>query len=143
MAEKGFKLQVDGVLRSSLEQKPAFLSFSHWGEDALAELKRSHQTLRRKNRTPPGQKFEAGHTHTHTHQERQLCEGTAFAQSQGEGQAGQAQDARSHHGGLCQTQVLSSDVWDVSWGNQQGKQSPWVAKVSKAVSEDLLGCNPP
>lgn len=53
-------------------------------------------------------------------------------------QAGQAQ---SHHCRPFQTPVLSSDVGDISWGNQQEKKSTCVTKVGKAVREDLPGCN--
>lgn len=43
-------------------KESAFLSFLPWGWDALAELKSSHQILRREHWTALGQKFEAGHT---------------------------------------------------------------------------------
>lgn len=56
-------------------------------------------------------------------------------------QAGQAQDARSHHCRPFQTPALSSNVGDISRGNQQEKKSTCVTKVGKAVREDLPGCN--
>lgn len=48
----------------------------------------------------------------------------------------QARGCQVYLGGLCQAQVLSSDVWDKS---TRETAPPWVARVSKAVSEDLLG----
>ena len=113
--------------------KPASLSFFHWDEDALAELKRSHQTLRRKNRTPLGQMFEAATPASGT-----AAPWRARALSEPRGRAGGTGPGRQfppRRAVRCSALTCAT----LRGGHQQRKQPPWVAKAGKAVSEDLLG----
>lgn len=102
--------------------KPASLSFFHWGEDALAELKRSCQTLRRKNRTPLGQMFEAGHTCVRN---SRSVAGPRSLRAKGKGR----RDRPGTPGPATEgCQVLSSDVCDTSWGTSTTKRAPLGGK---------------
>lgn len=104
-------------VRSRLKQMSLLFGLSHGGHPSQSV---THTPSRKVG--PLGPLFEAVHLHIRS------------GSSEGPGSSRVWRNARPRHCG-------QPNVWDMAWGNRQGRSSPCVAQVSEAVSKNSPGSN--